>query len=79
MRYGKWTNQKFFLIFLYIGSNTKMYMKGEIRMKKEDKAPNVSGSFQIVNDQQKEDVKNFKDEQDVDEESFNFARQFMED
>jgi hypothetical protein len=48
-------------------------------MKKEDKAPNVSGSFQIVNDQQKEDVKNFKDQQGVDEESLNYARQFMED
>ncbi|MEH7502978.1 hypothetical protein V7152_13380 [Neobacillus drentensis] len=46
---------------------------------KNDKAPNVSGSFQIVNDHQKEDVKSLKNQHDLDEESLYYARLFMED
>ena len=47
--------------------------------KKDDKTPNVSGSFQIVNDDQKDDVNNLKKEHDLDEESLYYARLFMED
>jgi hypothetical protein len=55
------------------------YRKGEVMKEKNDKAPNVSGSFQIVNDHQKEDVKSLKNQHDLDEESLYYARLFMEE
>jgi hypothetical protein len=56
-----------------------MYKKGDFMKNKEEKAPNVSGSFQVVNDQQKEDIQNLKEKQNLDEESLNYARLFAED
>lgn len=47
--------------------------------KNNDTAPNVSGSFQIVNDPQKADVETLKNQHDLDEESLYYARLFMED
>jgi hypothetical protein len=47
--------------------------------KNEVRTPNVSGTFQVVNDKQKEDLKNFKEQHNLDEESLYYARLFMED
>lgn len=49
-------------------------------MKKENKEEvmNVSGSFQVVEDERKEDIKKSKAQQ-LDEESMYYARIFMED
>jgi hypothetical protein len=85
----------FQLIFPFIISNTKMYKenlakhnfeyqfylakKGEMMKKQEEKTPNVSGTFQIVNDQQKEDLEHLQKQHNLDKESLHYARIFMED
>ena len=49
--------------------------------KREDneKAPNVSGSFQIVSDEQQRDLEKVQRDHDLDEKSLYYARNFMED
>ena len=51
----------------------------KIMKKQDENTPNVSGTLQIVNDQQKVDLKDLKEKHNLDEESLNYARQFMED
>jgi hypothetical protein len=43
------------------------------------KVPNVSGSFQVVENERKEDLKDLEKEAKLDEESMYYARLFMED
>lgn len=48
-------------------------------MKKDKKVPNVSGSFQVVDNKRKEDIDKAEKESELDEESMYYARLFMED
>jgi hypothetical protein len=41
--------------------------------------PNISGSFQIVDDERQEDLKTIEKQAQLDEESMYYARLFMED
>lgn len=47
--------------------------------KNEEKAPNVSGSFQIIEDGRKETIEDLRKENKLDEETEYYARIFMED
>ncbi|WP_428908255.1 hypothetical protein [Niallia sp. Krafla_26] len=47
--------------------------------KNRNKAPNVSGSFQLIEDDRKETVKELRKENKLDEETEYYARIFMED
>jgi hypothetical protein len=44
-----------------------------------NKAPNISGSFQIADDQRQSDLESVEKEHELDEESMYYARIFMED
>jgi hypothetical protein len=46
---------------------------------KKKHVPNVSGSFQIVDNHRKDDVKDMEKQTTLDEESLYYARLFMED
>ncbi|WP_246939422.1 hypothetical protein [Bacillus pinisoli] len=50
-----------------------------MKKKNEQSHLNVSGSFQIMNENRKEDLEDVKSRYDLDEESLYYARQFMED
>lgn len=43
------------------------------------KAPNISGSFQVVDDERKESVEELRQSNQLDEETEYYARIFMED
>ncbi|WLV24904.1 hypothetical protein QR721_01300 [Aciduricibacillus chroicocephali] len=45
----------------------------------QDSVPNVSGSFQIVTDEQQKALKKLEKEDTLDEKSLYYARIFMED
>ena len=47
--------------------------------KTEKKVPNVSGSFQIVDNGRQETLQKLKQEEKLDEESLYYARLFMEE
>lgn len=47
--------------------------------KNENPVPNVSGSFQIVSDEQQKALKQLEDSKEMDEKSLYYARIFMED
>jgi hypothetical protein len=47
--------------------------------KNKEKAPNVSGSFQIIEDDRKETIEDLRNENKLDEETEYYARIFMED
>lgn len=52
---------------------------GESMDKNKGKTPNVSGSFQIIEDNRKETIKELRKENKLDEETEYYARIFMED
>ncbi|WP_456275302.1 hypothetical protein [Bacillus sp. AK128] len=60
---------------------TKVSKRKENMMKKKDeeKHINVSGSFQIVNEERREELDDAENRYGLDEESLYYARQFMED
>lgn len=47
--------------------------------KKKEDTPNISGSFQMVDDDRKEDLKKLRKDNKLDEETEYYARIFMED
>ncbi|MGO4889547.1 hypothetical protein ACJ2A9_17515 [Anaerobacillus sp. MEB173] len=47
--------------------------------KNKEKAPNVSGSFQVIDDDRKESIEELRKENKLDEETEYYARIFMED
>ncbi|MCA1029717.1 hypothetical protein LCL95_01570 [Bacillus timonensis] len=47
--------------------------------KQENHVPNVSGSFQIVENERKEEIEEVTNDEKLDKESMYYARQFMED
>lgn len=49
------------------------------KKRENQKAPNISGSFQIVSEEQQKDLERVQKEQDLDEKSLYYARNFMED
>jgi len=49
------------------------------KKRNDETAPNVSGSFQIVTEDQQKDLEKLKKEKDLDEKSLYYARNFMED
>jgi len=49
------------------------------KRKDEKTVPNVSGSFQIVSEEQQKDLQNVQKEHGLDEKSLYYARNFMED
>ena len=49
------------------------------KKRNDETAPNVSGSFQIVTEDQQRDLEKVKKEHDLDEKSLYYARDFMED
>lgn len=70
-------------IMLTINNNVHLLhttSKGVVYMDKKQKkhVPNVSGSFQIVSEDQQKDVNNLH-EQNLDDEQLYYARLFMED
>lgn len=50
-----------------------------MKEKLEAKVPNVSGSFQIINNERKKELKEIESEDQLDDESIYYARIFMED
>lgn len=50
-----------------------------MKKKAEEKHANISGSFQVVNEDRREDLEEIKEKYGLDEESLYYARQFMED
>lgn len=47
--------------------------------KKKEETPNISGSFQMADDDRKEDLKKVRKDNKLDEETEYYARIFMED
>ncbi|MBM4761370.1 hypothetical protein [Bacillus sp. B15-48] len=47
--------------------------------KNKEKAPNVSGSFQMIEDERKETIEELRKDNKLDEETEYYARIFMED
>lgn len=47
--------------------------------KNKEKTPNVSGSFQVVNDDRKDAIEELRKENKLDEETEYYARLFMEE
>ncbi|MFZ3587726.1 hypothetical protein ACOI1C_00320 [Bacillus sp. DJP31] len=54
-------------------------MKDKKEEKHEEIHSNISGSFQVVNKDRREDLDEIKEKYGLDEESLYYARQFMED
>ncbi len=50
-----------------------------MKEKNEEKHANISGSFQVVDKERREDLEEIKGKYGLDEESLYYARQFMED
>jgi hypothetical protein len=50
-----------------------------MKNKKEEKNINISGSFQVINEERREDLDEAQNRNELDEESLYYARQFMED
>ncbi|WNS77364.1 hypothetical protein RRV45_10390 [Bacillus sp. DTU_2020_1000418_1_SI_GHA_SEK_038] len=50
-----------------------------IKKENNEPVPNVSGSFQVVTEEQKTSLKEAKENGNLDEESLYYARVFMED
>ncbi|MDF0726650.1 hypothetical protein PY093_07970 [Cytobacillus sp. S13-E01] len=48
-------------------------------IQQEERARNISGSFQVADDKRQKDLQDIDNEQGLDEESIYYARQFMED
>ncbi len=44
-----------------------------------EKAPNISGSFQVIEDDRKESIERLRQENKLDEQTEYYARIFMED
>ncbi|MBM6618029.1 hypothetical protein [Bacillus suaedaesalsae] len=47
--------------------------------KETNSTPNISGSFQMIEEERREDLQKVKNQHSMDEESLYYARQFMED
>lgn len=56
-----------------------MDSRSESMDKNKGKTPNVSGSFQIIEDNRKETIEELRKENKLDEETEYYARIFMED
>lgn len=59
--------------------NKNNIRSGTMDKRSEEKSPNVSGSFQVVDDERKKDLKKLRKENKLDEKSEYYARIFMED
>lgn len=60
-------------------NTNKMKGRRESMAKSRGKAPNVSGSFQVIEDERKEHLENMRKENHLDEQTEHYARIFMED
>jgi hypothetical protein len=57
----------------------KRRMDNIMKKNNEEKHINVSGSFQVIDEERREDLEDVQNRYGLDEESLYYARQFMED
>jgi hypothetical protein len=56
-----------------------MKYRSESMDKNKEKTPNISGSFQVIEDDRKETIEEWRKDNNVDKETEYYARIFMED
>lgn len=65
------------------GMNNQILIRWKCRSESMDKnkgkTPNVSGSFQVIEDDRKESIEKLRKDNKLDEETEYYARNFMED